>query len=83
MVKNCKICQETHHKPPSATLYPWVWPQKPWQRVHTDYVGPFLGRMFLILENANTKGVDIHVQTVVNSSSVEITIKKMRATFET
>ena len=80
MVKSSKICQETHHKPPSAILHPWNWPQKPWQRVHADYVGPFLGRMFLILVDANTKWVEIHV---VNSTSAEITIKEMRATFAT
>ena len=36
--------------------------------------------MFLILVDANTKWVDIHV---VNSTSAEVTIKKMRATFAT
>ena len=80
MVKICKICQGTRNKPPSATLHPWDWPQKPWQRVHADYAGPFLGRMFLILVDANTKWVDIHV---VNSTSAEVTIEKMRATFAT
>ena len=49
MVKNRSNCQETRHKPPSATLHPRDWPQKPWQRVHADYTGPFLGKMFLIL----------------------------------
>ena len=55
MVKSCKICQETCHKPPSVTLHAWDWPQKPWQSVRADYAGPFLGRMFLILVDANTK----------------------------
>ena len=36
--------------------------------------------MFLILIDANTKWVDIHI---VNSSSAEVTIEKMRATFAT
>ena len=80
MVKSCKICQEPRHKPSSATLHPWDWPQKPWQRVHADYAGPFLSRIFLILVDANTKWVNIHV---VNSSSAEVTIEKMRATFAT
>ena len=79
-VKNCKVCQETRHRPPSATLHPWDWPRNPWQRVHADYAGPFLSRMFLVLVDANTKWVDIHV---VNSSSAEVTIEKIRATFAT
>ena len=36
--------------------------------------------MFLVLVDTNTKWVDIHV---VNSSSAEVTIEKMRATFAT
>ena len=80
MVKSCNVCQETCHKPPSATLHPWDWPRQPWQRVHADYVGPFLSRMFLILVDANTKWIDIHV---INSSSAQITIEKMRTTFAT
>ena len=80
MVKSCNVCQETHHKPPSATLHPWDWPRQPWQRVHADYAGPFRSRMFLILVDANTKWIGIHV---VNSSSAQTTIEKMRTTFAT
>ena len=38
--------------PPKAPLHPWSWPERPWERVHADYAGPFLGHMFLLLVDA-------------------------------
>jgi len=77
-VKECNTCQATRHTPPVALLHPWEWPKQPWQRVHADYAGPFLGKMFLILVDAYSKWVDIHV---VNSSTSQVTIEKMRTSF--
>jgi len=59
-VKGCDICQTTRHNPTAALLYPWEWHQQPWQHVHADYAGPFLGKMFLILVYAYSKWVDQH-----------------------
>ena len=25
------------------------WPKMPWQRIHIDFAGPFMGKMFLII----------------------------------
>ena len=80
MVKGCNVCQTTRHNPPAALLHPWEWPQQPWQCVHADYAGPFLGRMFLILVDAYSKWVDVHV---VHSSTFQVTIEKMRTSFAT
>ena len=33
----------------------WEWPHKPWVRLHLDYAGPFLGKMFLIVVDAHSK----------------------------
>ncbi len=54
-VKECSLCQASHKAPPSAPLHPWEWPQRPWSRVHADYAGPYMGKMFLILVDANSK----------------------------
>ena len=50
-VKSCYQCQFHQHAPAVAPLHPWEWPQRPWSRVHVDYAGPFLGKMFLVLAN--------------------------------
>ena len=47
-VKGCSTCAVSGPDPPPTVLHPWEWPKKPWSRVHLDYAGPFLGKMFLI-----------------------------------
>ena len=44
--KSCVICQTQQKTPPVVPLHPWAWPNKPWSRVHVDYAGPFMGKMF-------------------------------------
>ena len=74
----CTPCQETRNSPSVAPLHPWEWPQRPWIRVHADYAGPFLGHMFLILVDAHSKWMEVHI---TKSSTPFITIEKMRSTF--
>ena len=38
-----------------APLHPWLWPTKPWQRLHLDFAGPFQGRMYLLVSDAHSK----------------------------
>ena len=54
-VKACSGCQETQKQPQSAPLHPWEYPEGPWQRIHIDYAGPFLGYMFLVVVDAYSK----------------------------
>ena len=37
---SCTSCQSVKQSPPVAPLHPWIWPTKPWQRVHVDFAGP-------------------------------------------
>ena len=76
-VKFCHSCQSTRNKPEVAPLNPLEC--KPWTGIHLDYVGPFMNSMFLIIADAHTKWLDIHL-----TSSIEfITIEKLRRTFST
>ena len=77
-VKHCAECQESRKTPPVAPLHPWEWPKKPWSRVHLDYAGPFLGRMFLVLVDAHSKWMDIFP---VHRATSTTTIEKLRETF--
>ena len=47
MVHNCSACQETRNQPPPSPLHSWPWPSTPWERIHVDFAGPFMGSMFL------------------------------------
>ena len=77
-VKSCSTCAVSGPDPPPTILHPWEWPKKPWFRVHLDYAGPFLGKMFLLLVDSHSKWIDIHI---TNSSTTAITIEKLQFTF--
>ncbi len=51
----CQACQEVANGPAQAPLHPWELPSGPWQRLHVDYAGPFMGKMWLIVVDAYSK----------------------------
>ena len=57
--KACLSCQEQASKPAVAPLHPWVWPNSPWKRIHIDYAGPFLNKMFLVVVDAHSKWPEV------------------------
>ena len=59
LAKSCLSCQSIKTTPPVAPLHPWVWPTKPWQRIHVDFAGPFMGRMFLLAVDAHSKWPEV------------------------
>ena len=77
-VKSCQQCQVTRHSPPPAPLHPWEWPQRPWVRIHVDYAGPFLGKMFLVVIDSHSKWMEVEA---VSAATSAITIEKLRAMF--
>ena len=78
LVKSCNICQVIRHFPPTAPLHPWEWPKQPWSRLHADFAGPFQGHMFLLVVDACSKWLDVHVMKSISSSA---TIKKLQSIF--
>ena len=60
-VKSCQTCQESRPAPAVAPLHLWEWPSQPWSRLHLNFAGPFLRHMYLVLIDAHSKWLDIHV----------------------
>ena len=58
-VKTCKQCQSVKQVPPKAPLHPWVWPTRPWERIHIDFAGPCMNTMFMIVTDAHSKWPEI------------------------
>ena len=77
-VRNCNICQKFKNEPPQAIIHPWEWPKQPWVRIHVDFAGPFLGKMFLILIDGRSKWIEVYITASTTSS---VTIEKMRSSF--
>ena len=55
LAQKYKGCQKVQFEAPTGPPHPWEWPIKPWQRIHVDYAGPFMGQMFLIIVDAHSK----------------------------
>jgi len=79
-VKQCHTCQSVRNSPPLAPVHLWQWPDHPWDRVHIDYAGPFVRKMFLLLVDAHSKWIDVCMST---SSSSQSTIEKLRQSYAT
>jgi len=77
-VKQCNQCQANQPSPPAVPMHPWEWPEHPWERIHLDYAGPFLGKMFLVVVDAHSKWMEIEV---VNTATTQATVEQLRAMF--
>ena len=77
VVRACAKCQEFQNRSSDVPLHPWVWPTRPWQRVHMDYCAAN-GTMFLVLVCAHSKWIDVFP---TRSSDTDTTIEKLRMSF--
>ena len=80
MIKSCTRCQMARNAPAVAPLHPWIWPARPWQRIHIDFAGPFCRRMFLLIVDAHSKWPEI---IEMKSTTASATIQELRRLFAT
>ena len=78
IAKACIPCQNHRHAPTPANLHPWTWPTKPWQRIHIEFAGPFLGKSFLVIVDAHSKWPEIFE---MKSTTATNTIETLRRLF--
>ena len=78
LVRSCRHCQANQATPPVAPLHPWLWPSRPWQRLHIDFAGPFQGRNFLVVVDAHSKWPEV---IVMSSTTASATIRELRRLF--
>ena len=78
LVQACQPCQLTRNTPSAAPLHPWLWPSKPWVRIHVDFVGPFQKKMFMLVVDAHSKWPEI---VKVPSTTASKTIEELRKLF--
>ena len=76
-VKSCVSYQIQRKSPP---VHPWAWPERAWSRVHIDYAGPFEGKSFLVMIDAYSKWMEVHI---TNPTTTAATIELMRRSFAT
>uniref|UniRef100_A0A914WMU4 RNA-directed DNA polymerase n=1 Tax=Plectus sambesii TaxID=2011161 RepID=A0A914WMU4_9BILA len=79
LVKKCFPCSQVAPRP--APVYqPWPDPDQPWERVHIDFAGPFMGEKWLIVIDAKSKFA--FVQPMGNDTTAKRTIKALEEIFD-
>jgi len=76
----CDTCMQLSKSPAELPLSLWSWPSKPWSRIHVDFAGPFLGKMFLIVIDAFSKWIEC---SIMSTSTSATTIENLRVMFTT
>ena len=79
LARSCPTCCEHRNTPPHAPLHPWEWPDGPWSRLHIDFAGPFLGKMFLLVIDAHSKWIEVLIMS--NDITASSTILQLRKVF--
>ena len=51
----CQRCARTLSNPSKAQPHPRKWPSQLWERIHIDIAGPFMGSMWLIIADTDSK----------------------------
>lgn len=79
-VKKCEQCAVHQNEPSRSSLHPWEYPKYPWQRLHIDYAGPFLGHSYLIVVDAYSKWPEV---IPTQSTTALSTIRALMSVFAT
>lgn len=61
IVRNCTNCNLVRNNPRETKTYEWESAKFPFQRVHIDYAGPFMGHYFFVLVDAFSKWPEVHI----------------------
>ena len=81
LVRSCERCLAGKPAPAAAPLHPWVWPTRPWTRVHIDFAGPFEDKMFLLAVDAHSKWPEVVVMANTSSSNTINALRRMFASY--
>ena len=76
----CEACVMHQNNPGPTATHAWEMASKPWERLHVDYAGPYLGRMFLVVADVYSKWLEVFDVSSATSSN---TIAKLRVAFST
>lgn len=78
IARNCVDCARVRSNPAKVPVHCWERPSEPFQRIHADFAGPFMGLYFLIIVDAHSKWPEVKV---IPDMTTETTIEKMRKFF--
>ncbi|XP_055527485.1 uncharacterized protein K02A2.6-like [Wyeomyia smithii] len=78
--RDCNECARVRKNPPKFITHCWKKPTEPFQRIHIDFAGPFLGLNFFVIVDAFTKWPEVKI---IPDMTTDTTIDKLREYFAT
>ncbi|XP_058828591.1 uncharacterized protein K02A2.6-like [Topomyia yanbarensis] len=78
LINNCASCQVVRPNPVKAPLHCWEPATQPFERVHVDFAGPFMGKYFIVFVDAYTKWPEVKILRDITTAT---TIKACREFF--
>lgn len=70
IIRECANCNVVRNDPKTVTETTWEGTERPFQRVHVDFAGPFRGYYFFVLVDAFSKWPEVHVTKDLTSDTV-------------
>ncbi|KAK2575241.1 hypothetical protein KPH14_012756 [Odynerus spinipes] len=77
--KRCLTCRSSANLPEKAALVKFKEAERPFERVHIDFLGPFKGKVYLIIVDAYSKWPEI--VEMAGGADTNNTIEKLRECF--
>ena len=74
----CTTCLSLKNDPPASPLYPWRYPERPWDRLHIDFA-EYKGEMFFVVVDAHSKWLDVVLMTSTTSEKTQNVLRRMFA----
>ncbi|UYV85054.1 hypothetical protein LAZ67_X004411 [Cordylochernes scorpioides] len=74
----CRDCNINNHTLKQESVHRWESSPTPWYRVHLDFAGPFMKKMFLIVIDSYSKWPEV---IIMNSTTTGNTIRVLRDLF--
>lgn len=81
LVRQCSSCAFSAKSPVKAPLHPWTPEHQPWKRIHMDFAGPFLKKMFLLVVDVYSKWLEIVVMDMASTLNVLNGLKVLMARY--
>lgn len=77
----CSVCAAVADAPPAHAPSPWPWPDRPWTRLHVDFLGPIAGVSYLIVVDAHSKWIEAIKMSTTTTQSVIKVLRDMWSRF--
>ena len=77
-VSSCSTCQSMRSNPSPVKIHPWIFPGRPWSRIHVDFAGPISSCMYLVVIDAYSKFPEV---VKMSTTSAKATVTTLRDIF--